>query len=238
MPTDQALSMPDQKPKIDISPCFLDLTGAPEPLSWPEVFGNDHPVELEVGSGKGLFLQNAASACPGHNFVGVELSKKYARRAAERMVKRKLENVRVWPVDARVFLNRFVGSLSLHAVHVYFPDPWWKARHKKRRVFAEPLLADVERSLVPGGYLRLATDVEEYFQVILELVATRPRFVRQAWDQPESAAHELDYLTNFERKYRLEGRPIHRAAFVLERPGPESTERYPLSVPPSQPTSH
>jgi tRNA (guanine-N7-)-methyltransferase len=221
MPADQPLSMPDHKPKIDISRCLLDLdldrAGASAPLSWSEVFGNEHPVELEVGSGKGLFLQNSAAACPDDNFVGVELSKKYARRAAERVVKHELENVRVWPGDARLFLNRWVASSSLVAVHVYFPDPWWKARHKKRRVFAEPLLADVERALVPGGHLRLATDVEEYFEVILELVATHPRFVRRAWDEPESAAHELDYLTNFERKYRLEGRPIHRAAFVLAR---------------------
>jgi tRNA (guanine-N7-)-methyltransferase len=207
--------MPDPKVKIDVSHCLLDPAGREEPLSWLAFFGNDRPVELEVGSGKGLFLQNAALAAPDRNFFGIELSRKYARRAAERVVKHGLENIRVWPGDARRFLHQLVPSTSLHAVHVYFPDPWWKARHKKRRVFAEPLLADIERTLVSGGRLWLATDVEEYFGVILELVATHPRFVRQDWPEPITATHDLDYLTNFERKYRLEGRPIFRAAFVL-----------------------
>jgi tRNA (guanine-N7-)-methyltransferase len=207
--------MPDSKLKIDVSHCLLDPKGREELLSWSVVFGNDRPVELEIGSGKGLFLQNAALQSPDRNFFGVELSRKYAGRAAERVVKHGLKNVRVWPGDARRFLHQLVASNSLHAVHVYFPDPWWKARHKKRRVFAEPLLADIERGLVPGGRLWLATDVEEYFGVILDLVATRPRFVRQDWPEPTSPEHDLDYLTNFERKYRLEGRRIFRAAFLL-----------------------
>jgi tRNA (guanine-N7-)-methyltransferase len=208
---------------IDVDAYLLTLEPLEAPVSWPSLFGNANPVELEVGSGKGLFLANAATANPGHNFFGIELSRKYARKAAERVAKRKLTNVRVLSGDARLFLAKYVPPLSLSAVHVYFPDPWWKARHKKRRVFAEPMVVDVERSLVPGGDLRVATDVEEYFGVIVALMATHPRFVRLPEPVPGDPLHDEDYLTNFERKYRIEGRPIHRAAYQLDPPeSPES----------------
>jgi len=207
--------MTEPRPKTDAAPFTLDLTGVEGPLSWPEVFGNGHPVEVEVGSGKGLFLQNAASEFPTHNFVGVELARKYANRAAQRVAKRGLANVRVWPGDGKLFLAKYVEAASLAAVHVYFPDPWWKARHKKRRVFGEPLVRDIERTLVEGGDLWVATDVEEYFGVIRELVATHPRFAEVPLPEPRAPEHDQDYLTNFERKYRIEGRPIHRTHYVL-----------------------
>ena len=209
--------MPEPRPKTDTSPFTLDLLGVEGPLSWPEVFGNGHPVEVEVGSGKGLFLQNAATENPAHNFVGVELARKYAGRAAERVAKRGLTNVRVWPGDGKLFLAKFVAAASLAAVHVYFPDPWWKARHKKRRVFGEPLVRDVERTLAVGGDLWVATDVGEYFGVIRELVATHPRFEEVPLPEPKAPEHDQDYLTNFERKYRIEGRPIYRTHYVLRQ---------------------
>jgi tRNA (guanine-N7-)-methyltransferase len=208
--------MSEPQPRVDPSPYTLDLAGVAGPLRWAEVFGDDRPVELEVGSGKGLFLENAATACPDSNFLGVEVSRKYAARAAERVAKRKLTNVRVWPGDAKLFLARFVPSASLAAVHVYFPDPWWKARHKKRRVFGEPLVLDIERALVPGGRLWVATDVEEYFGVIRDLLAAHPRFEPAPLPEARAPEHDLDYLTNFERKYRIEGRPIYRAGYVLD----------------------
>jgi tRNA (guanine-N7-)-methyltransferase len=205
----------EPRPTIDTTAFSLDSPRGEAPVSWAEVFGNGHPVELEVGSGKGLFLANAAAARPGHNFLGIELARKYARRAAERVAKHRLANVRVVAGDARLFLARSVPSASLRAVHVYFPDPWWKARHKKRRVFCESLVADVERSLEPGGDFLIATDVEEYFGVIRALLTGHPPFREQPLPEPETPEHDLDYLTNFERKYRIEGRPIYRVHYRL-----------------------
>jgi tRNA (guanine-N7-)-methyltransferase len=210
--------MPEDRTPIDVTPFLLDPARCASPLDWREVFGDDRPVELEVGSGKGLFLVNAATSRPDRNFVGIELAKKYAGKAAQRVAKRHLSNVRVVPGDAKLFLARNVASASVLAVHVYFPDPWWKARHKKRRVFAEPLVADIERVLVPGGELFVATDVEEYFGVIRALMATRPRFEEGPPPAPRDPEHDLDYLTNFERKYRIEGRPIYRAYYRLAAP--------------------
>jgi len=186
------------------------------PIDWTGLFGNENPVELEIGSGKGLFLANAATANPGHNLLGIELSRKYAQLAALRLARRQLPNAKVWRGDAGLVMARFVPTASLHAVHVYFPDPWWKRRHKKRRVFTAELVLEVERALQPGGALRVASDVEEYFEVIRQLIEANHHFRQQQVPEAKDPEHELDYLTNFERKYRLEGRPIHRADYVLE----------------------
>lgn len=200
---------------IDATLYTVEFATLTPPVSWPQIFGNDRPVELEIGSGKGLFLSNAATANPGHNYFGIEMSKKYARRAADRAAKLALSNIRVLPGDARLFMSRYVPPSSLEAVHVYFPDPWWKARHRKRRVFADPLVLDIERTLRPGGDLRVVTDVEEYFGVIRSLMATHDRFRSQSLPEPGTPEHDLDYLTNFERKYRIEGRPIYRAHYRM-----------------------
>jgi tRNA (guanine-N7-)-methyltransferase len=206
-------TMTPARPRIDTSAYTLSLTGGDGFRNWAEIFGNDQPVELEVGSGKGLFLANAATARPDRNFVGIELAKKYAAKAAERVAKRRLTNVRVLPGDAKSFLAQHVGPASLAAVHVYFPDPWWKTRHKKRRVFDASLLADVARTVVPEGDLWIATDVEEYFGVMTALVAADPNFAPLPWPELKDPEHDLDYLTNFERKYRIEGRPIYRTRY-------------------------
>jgi tRNA (guanine-N7-)-methyltransferase len=201
---------------IDATPYTLDYPTLSQPVAWPDLFGNDRPVEIEIGSGKGLFLANAAQRTLEHNFLGIEMAKKYARRAAERVAKLALANVRVLPGDALLFMAKYAPTASLAAAHVYFPDPWWKARHKKRRVFGEPLVIDLERTLQPGADLHVATDVEEYFQVIRHLMAGHPRFEVQPEPIPSVPEHDNDYLTNFERKYRIEGRPIHRVHYRFQ----------------------
>jgi tRNA (guanine-N7-)-methyltransferase len=188
------------------------------PIDWMALFGNDRPIELEIGSGKGLFLVNSATANPAHNFLGVELSRKYARLSAERLSQREISNAKVWRGDARLVLMRHVPDRSLCAVHVYFPDPWWKKRHKKRRVFTDSLVTQIERTLQPGGQLRVASDVEEYFGLIQGLITANPRFHQVPIAEFKEAQNPADYLTNFERKYRIEGRPIYRADYEM---GPE-----------------
>ena len=213
--------MSDQPARIRIDAAPFTIAMPQSPVSWVEMFGNGNPVELEVGSGKGLFLLNEARAHPDRNYLGIEMAKKYAHQGAKRLAKANLTNTRMLPDDARKFLREFVPRASLAAVHIYFPDPWWKTRHRKRRVFCEAFVGDVSNALPPGGEFHIATDVEEYFGVMMELMAARPDFLAMPRPEPKAPEHDLDYLTNFERKYRIEGRQIYRAHYQR---GPDAAE--------------
>jgi tRNA (guanine-N7-)-methyltransferase len=102
----------------------------------------------------------------------------------------------------------------LAAVHVYFPDPWWKARHHKRRVMNESFLADVVRTLQPDGRLHFWTDVREYFDQSLELIAARTPLVGPLDVRERPAEHDLDFRTHFERRTRMHGEGVYGAEFV------------------------
>ena len=177
------------------------------------IFGRNAPLEVEVGSGKGLFLQNASLGTPERDFLGVELAYRYARFTAARLAKRNSPNAIAVQGDALKLFREWIPSDVLAAVHVYFPDPWWKARHHKRRVMNEAFLGDVVRTLEPGGRLHFWTDVREYFEQSLELIARTP--LTGPLEVPERAAeHDLDFRTHFERRTRLHGEAVYRAEFV------------------------
>lgn len=195
----------------------------PEPppprIDWAALFGNPNPVEVEVGSGKGLFLVTAATAHPDRNFLGIEIVRKYQLYMTTRLAVRNLPNAKSCCADAKFVLRDCVVPGSVAAVHVYFPDPWWKTKHKKRLLFTPEFAADVLRVLVPGGKLHFASDVADYFAMVSATLAANPGY-RLLPPPPEpEPTHDMDYLTNFERKFRKEGRPIYRAEYATTGPG-------------------
>jgi tRNA (guanine-N7-)-methyltransferase len=115
--------------------------------------------------------------------------------------------------DANFVFRDVLPDASAVAVHIYFPDPWWKKRHHKRRIMAGPFLAQVERVLEPGGRLCFWTDVEEYFRLSLEEIAAHTQLRGPLPVDETPAAHHLDYRTHFERRTRLAGEAVHRAEF-------------------------
>ncbi len=203
--------------KIDPS---LDLTGhlktfeqLPRPCTAESLFGRAGPLEVEVGSGKGLFLRNAAAAKPEVDFLGIEVAKKYAEFAAAGLAKAGLTNALVVHGDGLRVFQELIPDDSLAAVHVYFPDPWWKKRHRRRRVMRESFLRDVERTLQPGGSLHFWTDVEEYFQTSLALLASHTTLLGLLPVPETPAEHDMAYRTHFERRVRLASEIVYRSEF-------------------------
>ena len=156
---------PARLPPEELAPYLLEVPDDPAPLDWPALFGKDRPVEIEVGFGKGLFLITEGEHRPEVSFLGIEIERKYTLFTATRLGKRALGNVRVVCADAKRFLRDRVGTASVQAIHVYFPDPWWKKRHHKRRLFNEEFTSQCVRVLRPGGRLHIASDVQEYFGI-------------------------------------------------------------------------
>jgi tRNA (guanine-N7-)-methyltransferase len=182
---------------------------APAPaIDWRALFGNEHPVEIEVGFGKGLFLLTQGQARPNTNFLGIEIERKYTLLTATRLAHQALPNVKVACTDARWFLRERLAPASVAALHVYFPDPWWKTRHRKRKLFTRDFADVCVRVLRPSGELHFATDVADYFAESLDML--KDVIALRALPTPISDGR---YLTNFERKYRAEGRAIYRALF-------------------------
>jgi tRNA (guanine-N7-)-methyltransferase len=200
-------------PSLDLSRHHRQAPELPPSFSQRDLFQAEQPLEVEVGAGKGLFLTAASQASPERNFLGIEIGRKYARYAAARLARAGRTNAAVISGDALPLFERWFPAASLAAVHVYFPDPWWKARHKKRRVLNEPFLKNVERTLIAGGRLHFWTDVEEYFQTTLALIAAATTLVGPLPVAERPPEHDLDYRTHFERRTRKSERPVYRAEF-------------------------
>ncbi|HYO46986.1 MAG TPA: tRNA (guanosine(46)-N7)-methyltransferase TrmB [Gemmatimonadota bacterium] len=188
---------------------MLPLRGLPRPLDWSVVFGSAGPVEIEIGSGKGSFLVESAKARPGHRFLSIEWALPYAEHLRDRVRRRGFENVRIARADAARFLGEHVPPGSVRVLHVYFPDPWPKKRHHKRRLMQPGFVAAAAEALEQGGELRFVSDHAEYFEEAREVLSAEP-----ALEEAPVLEEEMTDLTNYERKYRAEGRPIHRTRFV------------------------
>jgi tRNA (guanine-N7-)-methyltransferase len=199
--------MPDDS--LTIEDIILPVDSLHGQVDWAQLFGNDHPVELEIGTGKGAFIINAARANPAINYLGIEWANKYYKYAADRARRWNLPNIRMLRCDARDFVISHLPSSSLQCLHVYFPDPWPKKRHHKRRLFNSQYVAAAVAGLTTGGWMHVVTDVQDYFQAI-EPLLSQCRQLRLADFQPRETAELGEWVgTNFERKYLAQGRTIY-----------------------------
>ena len=189
----------------------------PQPWDMVALFGRQSPLELEIGSGRGLFITQAAAAKPEHDFLGIEISKKYAKLCAVVIAKKQLPNAIMVCGDAQIVLRDKISDLSLTAVHIYFPDPWWKRRHRKRRIVCEPVIRLVHQKLISGGKLHFWTDVEEYFHAGQQSIANVLGFDGPFEVIEHAAEHDFDYQTHFERRTRLHDEPVYRAYYEKRR---------------------
>ena len=176
-------------------------------LDFQQLFGNDNPVVVEIGSGKGRFLIGSATEQPNVNFIGIEKSLHYHRVIRDRVFKRSLTNVRVMNHDAFLVMREMFPDASISEIHIYFPDPWPRKREQKRRIIRPESLAEMRRVLVPGGSGIYVTDHKEYFEAAAPLIAEVFRSESRVPGPDDSPR------TNYEAKYRAEGRAIYEVRF-------------------------
>jgi len=197
-------------PGIALSPADWDSNA-----DFGYIFGRNHPVHIEIGSGKGTFLLNEAQAFPDVNFLGIEWASKYCRHAVDRIGRWGLTNVRLIRTDATAFLCDSVPNESVDCFHVYFPDPWPKKRHHKRRFICNSNIEQILRILKTSGLLRIATDHTGYFAQIKTVLDTHAARLEPTEFLATAGAQTGEWVgTNFERKYLKEERSVFCAAAI------------------------
>jgi tRNA (guanine-N7-)-methyltransferase len=195
-----------------IPPPRIFLPGEPEDagvVDFSAVFARAAPVEVEIGVGKGSFLLAAAAARRDRNWFGLEIEPEYAELVRLRAARAALSNLRVECLDGKAFLMRRLSPGCLAGLHVYFPDPWPKKRHHKRRLVDAAWAAAAARALAPACLLRVASDHEEYFALIDTVLSSEPLLERLS---PEELG-DWSTGTSYELKFKKTGRPIYKAVF-------------------------
>jgi tRNA (guanine-N7-)-methyltransferase len=201
---------------LNVSPIAVEPPEL-EHIDWRKLFGNNNPVEVEIGTGKGGFLLRRAQACPQRNFFGIEWANRFFRFAADRLRRWNVTNARMARVDADHFIRVLCPRASIAVLHVYHPDPWPKKRHHKRRLFQRPFVDAAVACLVAGGRLAVQTDHAEYFQAIRGLLLSHPELQETGFDEPGVGSDAGTIATNFELKYLREGRAIYQMAVVRNK---------------------
>ena len=187
----QQRHLDDMLPRIGLPyrQAALDLDAA---------FGRHAPKIVEIGFGMGETTARIAAAQPEHDFLGIEVHTPGVGALCKLVAEQGLGNIRIMQHDAVEVLRDMIADGSLAGVHVFFPDPWRKARHHKRRLIQPEFVALIAAKLAPGGYLHCATDWEDYAHWMLEVIAAEPLLYNTA----DGFAPRPDYrpLTKFENR--------------------------------------
>jgi tRNA (guanine-N7-)-methyltransferase len=181
-----------------------------EPLEPAELFGRALPLEVELGTGDGSFLAQWAVGNPAHNFLGVERLLGRLRKLDRKGRRRGLTNLRLIRIEAGYFLEYLLPRASVTALHVYFPDPWPKRRHRRNRLINEHFTSSAARILVPGGMVFLRTDDADYFAQMQEVFSANGQFERA-----DTPAALCAVVTDFEREFNAGGIATLRAGYRL-----------------------
>jgi len=191
---------------------ILELPSGERHLDPSSVFGNHHPLEVDVGCGKGRFLTARAQHQPGTVFIGLEKKISRIRSVHKKILRAGLSNVRLIQTDADLFVEHLLPDASVTTFYVFFPDPWPKRRHHPRRIFSPAFINAVFRTLAPQGRLHAATDHLDYFRQLQPLLENDPRFILTPPFIPEP-----DEKTDFEIIFTGQNIPVWRLS-VTKKP--------------------
>ena len=201
-----------QRARDELMPRF-GIAWSPAPLDLDRVFGRAAPRILEVGFGMGETTARIAADNPQNDYLGIEVHSPGVGSLLRRVAELGLTNVRVIQHDAVEVIERMIPAASLDGAHVFFPDPWPKKRHHKRRLVQPPFAALLASRLKPGAYLHIATDWKDYAQQMLEVLSAEPQLVNTVRDFAPRPGHRP--LTKFESRGLKLGHSVWDILFRL-----------------------
>jgi len=190
---------------------LVQLRSLVQPLDLAELFPRPQALEVELGCGDASFLVECARRRPANNFIGVERLLGRLQKLDRKGRRAGLKNLRGVRIESAYFLRYLLPAHSARALHIYFPDPWPKKKHRRHRLINESFPALARAALAPGGTVFLRTDDADYFQQMNEVFAAAQEF--QRIDTPAELA---GIVTDFERDFNAQGIQTLRAAYQLK----------------------
>lgn len=178
-------------------------------------FGNDHPVIVEIGFGMGSSLLQMAQTNPQQNYIGIEVHQAGVGRLLNAAAQAQLENLRIYQDDAVAVLDQCIADQSLAGIQLFFPDPWPKKKHHKRRIVQPNFIALMHRKLKPGGFLHMATDWQPYAEHMMQVMLAAPGFINQ-YNNGQYASERPNQrpLTKFEQRGTRLGHGVWDLYFI------------------------
>lgn len=198
---------------VEILNILLDFQALRDFKGWGNVFGNNHPLKVEIGCGKDDSLIQRALLEPGINFIGIESDAGIAFRFERKVRRSEVANLRIVLFDAHFVLKNLFDRESVQVFFLQFPDPWPKRRHTRRRVLNPDFVREIREKLVPQGEFFIATDVYEMAQLALELVGQNGGFLNCAGEKIFESKKPFSVFTLYEQKFMSQGLPIYYLRF-------------------------
>jgi tRNA (guanine-N7-)-methyltransferase len=179
-----------------------------------DIFGNDHPLEIDLGCGDGTFLIEMAQHFPERNFIGIERLLGRVRGVCKKIDHLGLTNVKVLRLESQYTLEWLLAPCTVSRLHLLCPDPWPKARHHKRRLVQAPFLNALYQVLIPSGEFLFKTDHPDYFEWVEdEMKAFTKQFSPLPWPEDPAPGALFYPKTDFQRHWESQGKTIHRLRF-------------------------
>ncbi|KPG71502.1 MULTISPECIES: tRNA (guanosine(46)-N7)-methyltransferase TrmB [unclassified Enterococcus] len=184
---------------------------------WQERFGNDHPIHIEIGMGKGQFITGMAKANPDINYIGIEMQISVVSIALDKLIAEEIPNVQLLHVDGSALTNYFADH-EVDQIYLNFSDPWPKKKHEKRRLTSKAFLAVDEQIIRPNGEIHFKTDNQGLFEYSLASFSQYGMILKQVWLDLHTSTYEGNIMTEYEEKFANRGQRIYRveAQFVAE----------------------
>lgn len=184
---------------------------------WQERFGNDHPIHIEIGMGKGQFITGMAKANPDINYIGIEMQISVVSIALDKLIAEEIPNVQLLHVDGSTLTNYFADH-EVDQIYLNFSDPWPKKKHEKRRLTSKAFLAVDEQIIRPNGEIHFKTDNQGLFEYSLASFSQYGMILKQVWLDLHTSTYEGNIMTEYEEKFANRGQRIYRveAQFVAE----------------------